>query len=159
MSNLIIGVMYVNDELLLKIKDELVGLYGPIKSEMEPYDFTSFTKYYFDEMGPKIMKKMLVFDKKITKKDLVSIKKEITLLEKKYSVGDKRQINIDPGLIDKSRFALASFKTGTDYKEDLGDGVYAHTVLEFDSEVKTFWHTFPDYKKHKDLFLELVKDL
>jgi len=152
--NLIIGIMYADDGLFDKVKESLISLYGPIKIETEPYDFTQFTKYYEKEMGSKILKKFFIFEKKIEKKDLVEIKQEITLIEKKYSVDDKRQINLDPGFISNEELTLASFKKGTNYKENLGSGVYAHKVLEF-KPLKTFWHTFPDYKKFKDKFSEI----
>ena len=54
---------------------------------------------------------------------------------------------------------LASFKY-RDFKEDIGEGVYAHKVLEFDNgEIKSFFHTFPDFKNKlvQDFFLSLIK--
>jgi len=98
-----------------------------------------------------------IFDKKVSKEDLVEIKHKITSLEKKYSSDEKRKINLDPGLIDSKKLILASFKKGTDYKEEL-KGVYLHTVLEF-NPLKEFWHTFPDYKKFKEKFSDLTKKL
>ena len=89
---------------------------------------------------------------------MVSIKKETTDLEKKFSVDGKRQANIDPGYIGQYELVLASFKRGRGYKQELGDGVYAHKVLEFDDGgVQTFWHTFPDYKENKESLIGLAK--
>jgi len=154
--NLIIGIMYVDDAK--KVKKDLVDEFGSIKIETEPYDFTQFTKYYNREMGDKIFKKFFIFEKKIEKKDLVEIKKKITEIEGKYSKDKKRQINLDPGFINNEELTLASFKRGTNYKEDLGNGVYAHKVLEF-KPLKIFWHTFPDYKKFKEKFLVISEGL
>ena len=62
-------------------------------------------------------------------------------------MNNKRTINIDPGYANKNEVVLASFK-GKDFKENLGNNVFAHKVLEFnDGKAKEFWHTFPDFKQ------------
>ena len=81
------------------------------------------------------------------KKELAEIKLKTTDIEKKYSKDGKRTINLDPGCLSESELVLASFKKGTNYKEQVSDKVWLHKVLEFDGkEVKVFWHTFPDYR-------------
>jgi len=77
-------------------------------------------------------------------------------IEERYSKNNKRQINLDPGCLSKTALVLASFKSGTNYKEKISDKVYAHKVLEFKKgKVITFWHTFPDYREKKRIFLGL----
>ncbi|MFH2028757.1 MAG: DUF4416 family protein [Nanoarchaeota archaeon] len=152
MSNLIIAIMYSDNGTYVKVKSILIEKYGLIKKETEPYDFDKFTSYYEKEMGKGIIKRFLIFDKEIEKNDLVKIKHETTEVEKEFSIDNKRTINLDPGYLNNKELVLASFKKGTNYKEDMGQGVYAHKVLEFNGEIKTFWHTFPDYKEHKELF-------
>mgnify|MGYP001592809108 FL=1 len=52
---------------------------------------------------------------------------------------------------------MASFK-GKDFKEDLGDAVFAHKVLEFRGDkVGDFFHTFADFKSNdvRDFFLNI----
>lgn len=144
--NLMFAIMYSSDSLYEKAKAILVEIYGPIKKEGPEYDFDQFTSYYEKEMGKGLKKRIVIFEKAIEKKDLIKIKKEITEIENQFSVNNNRQINIDPGYLSKTELVLASFKKGTNYKEDLGEGVYAHKVLEFKDKVSIFWHTFPDYR-------------
>ncbi|MBU0614635.1 MAG: DUF4416 family protein [Nanoarchaeota archaeon] len=154
MDRLLIAVMYPDEENLDKVKSDLVKEYGLIIKESEPYDFTTFTSYYEPEMGAKILKRFLIFEKKISKNDMIEIKKKITEFEKKYSVDGKRTINLDPGYISSTELVLATCK-GKGFKEKLGDKVWAHKVLEFkDGEAIAFYHTFADYKKFKDWFVD-----
>ncbi|HZX44739.1 MAG TPA: DUF4416 family protein [Candidatus Nanoarchaeia archaeon] len=158
MNNLLFAVMYSDKEIYDKSLLKLIAAYGAVKDECPEYDFDKFTPYYEEEMGKGLTKRFVVFEKAIEKKDLVSIKKETTDLEKKFSVDGKRQVNIDPGYIGQYELVLASFKRGRGYKQELGDGVYAHKVLEFDDGgVQTFWHTFPDYKENKESLIGLAK--
>ena len=158
MNRLIIGVMYGSLEKFNLVLKDLVGLYGSVLISMKEYDFTKFTKFYIEEMGAVIFKKMIVFEKEVSKKDLVKIKEDTTKLEEKYSVDGKRKINLDPGFISSEKMVLASFKKGTGYKEKISDEVYLHTVLKF-KPLEEFQHTFFDYKQKKEEFLELSKSL
>jgi len=151
-GNLFFALMYKDNEILKKAINE--NDFGDIVAKSEEFDF-NFTDYYEKEFGSNLKKTIIIFNKKIIKKDLVDIKKFTTTIEKKYSVNNKRQINIDPGYVDDKEVVLASFKK-KDFKEDLGDGVYAHKVLEFENgKVKDFWHTFMDYKEEwiKNIFM------
>jgi len=175
MNKLMIAVMYSDEGLYLECKKELVELFGEIFFESEAYDFDKFTSYYSDEMGKGLVKRFIIFEKPIEKislndksikiksikkeslikKNLKKIKFKTTEIEKKYSKDGKRQINLDPGYLSSSELVLASFKKGTNYKEDVGDGVYLHKVLEFEKDkVIMFWHTFPDYKENWEFFIE-----
>jgi hypothetical protein len=155
MNKLMIAVMYSDDGLYSKCKNILIEKYGSILKESKPYDFDQFTSYYAKEMGEGILKRFLIFEKEISKQDLIEIKKFITSVEKDFSKDGNRTINLDPGYVNSNELVLASFKRGTDYKEDLGEGVYAHKVLEFkDGKVEQYWHTFPDYrvKENQEFF-------
>ena len=150
--------MYSDKEIYEDCKKDLIDLFGEAE-ETETYNFDKFTSYYEEEMGKSFVKRFLIFKKEIIKKDIIKIKLKITEIEKKYSKDSKRTINLDPGYLSETELVLASFKKGTDYKEFLGEKVYAHKVLEFkDNKAITFWHTFPDYKEKKELFLELAKN-
>jgi len=160
MNNLIIAIMYSDKELYSKVKNILIDKYGSISKESTPYDFDKFTSYYEKEMGKELLKCFLIFEKEIEKKDLIQVKKEITEIEKEFSVDDNRQINLDPGYVNDHELVLASFKSGTNYKEDLGNGVYAHKVLEVkDGKIERYWHTFPDYrvKENQEFFFSKDK--
>jgi len=147
-SMLFFALMYKDNNILEKTINLLKNNFGDIIKKSEEYNF-NFTDYYEKEFGNDLKKIIIIFDKKINKKDLIEIKNKITEIEKEFSADGKRKINIDPGYIDDKEVILASFKK-KDFKENLGNGVYAHKVLEFvDGKVKEFWHTFPDYREEK----------
>ena len=156
-AKLMIAVMYSDENIYDSCKEELISLFWEISKESEPYDFDKFTKYYEKEMGKGLLKRFIIFEKNVSKGDLAEIKLKTTEIEKKYSKNNKRQVNLDPGYLRDIELLLASFKSGTNYKEKISDKVYAHKVLEFkDGKVITFWHTFPDYREHKRLFLDYL---
>ncbi len=143
---LFFGIMFSDRNLYDDCLKDLIKKFGEIEKESFEYDFDGYTDYYEKEMGKGLRKKIIIFKKQINKKDLVEIKKFITEIEKKYSEKGKRRVNIDPGFVSEEKVVLASFKK-KDFKEDLGNGVYAHEVLRSeDGKVKDFWHTFGDYK-------------
>lgn len=153
-NNLLIAIMYSDKEIYETCKKDLIALFGETKKETKTYDFDNFTSYYEKEMGKGLVKRFLIFKKTINKKDLIKIKLKTTEIEEEFSKNNNRTINLDPGYLSKTELVLASFKKGTDYKEFLGNKVYAHKVLEFkNKKAITFWHTFPDYKEKKELFL------
>ena len=154
-NKLIIAVMYSDKNIYEKVKSILIEKYGEISKESNEYDFDKFTHYYEKEMGSGLVKRFLIFSYNLEKNDLIKVKKETTEIENEFSKDGNRTINLDPGYVNKEELVLASFKKGTNYKEDLGEGVYAHKVLEFKDGVKIFWHTFPDYKvrENQDFFI------
>ena len=155
---LFFALMYNNNEKLEKTINDLKNNYGNIISRSQEYDF-NFTNYYEKEFGNNLKKTIIIFNKKISKKDLVEIKNKITNIEKNYSVDGKRQINIDPGYVNIKEIVLASFK-GKDFKEKLNNNVFLHKVLEIENgQIKDFFHTFPDFKSKlvQEFFLSLIK--
>lgn len=153
------AIMYSSDEDFNKAKNDLIKKYGSIKSQSPDYEF-DFTDYYKDEMGSNLKKRFLIFNKEISKQDLVDIKFSITEIEKKYSINNKRTINIDPGYLSQKEFVLATFKPRS-FKEKIHDKVWLHKVLEFDgNNIKHFFHTFADYKdKNNQKFIVSNKPL
>ncbi len=145
MAKLFMAVMYASDELFDSAKADLVAKYGDVRAESNAYNF-DFTGYYDDEMGSGLKKKLLVFEKEVSKQDLESVKFFITEVEEKYSDLGNRSVNIDPGYISSDELVLATWK-GKSFKEKISDKIWVHKVLEFEGDkVKEFFHTFADYK-------------
>ena len=141
--------MYAKEETLDECKKELIAKYGPIREEEEPYNFDQ-TTYYEEEFGTNLKKQFIIFQNHIQTNQLANIKHEITEIEKEFSKEGKRTINIDPGYLTDKQLTLASFKPRIDVKQDIGQGVYAHTVI--DNRTETFGHTFRDYRDHLQFF-------
>ena len=160
MTNLLfMAIMYSSEDVFTKTKNDLISKYGEVKAEGSSYAF-SFTDYYEKEMGSNLKKKFLIFNKEISKQDLIDIKLFITEIEEKYSINNKRTINIDPGYLSSKEFVLATFKQRS-FKEKIHDKVWLHKVLEFDgNNIKHFFHTFADYKdKNNQKFIVSNKPL
>ncbi len=156
-NQLIIAAMYPDEGIYNKVKLVLIEKFNNIIKESGEYNFDKFTSYYEKEMGKNLIKRFLIFDYNLEKKDLIKIKKQTAEIEKEFAINGKRTINLDPGYVNEKELVLASFKKGANYKEELGEGVYAHKVLEFkDGKAKIFWHTFPDYriKENQEFFMK-----
>jgi len=157
-GTLFFALMYKNEKILEETITSLKNDYGKIISKSLEYDF-NFTDYYEKEFGDDLKKIIVFFNKKINNEELKNIKLRIKDIEREFFTNNKRKINIDPGYMNHKEVVLASFK-GKNFKEDIGQGVYAHKVLEFDNgELKSFFHTFPDFKSGlvQDFFLTLIK--
>jgi hypothetical protein len=149
-GRLLFGIMFSSREAYEEALNDLIEKFGEIEISGFEYNFGKFTPYYEKEMGKNIVKKIIIFKKKIRRGDLASVKMLTAEIEKKYAVNGKRRVNIDPGYLSDSELTLASFKKGTNYKEQASEKVWLHKVLEFkDGKVITFWHTFPDYKSRE----------
>lgn len=149
--------MFNSEESYTKALHEITHQYGSIAHKSPVYNF-NFTNYYEEEMGPNLKKQLLIFKREIEKVDLIKIKQQTTELEQKFSNNGKRTVNIDPGCLSETEFALASCKPKP-FKEKLDGRTYAHTILTFaNSEIKTFPHTFPEFRqKEIQLFLQQHK--
>ncbi|MDO8740929.1 MAG: DUF4416 family protein [Candidatus Woesearchaeota archaeon] len=161
-AKLLIGIMFSDKKLYSNAMNDLKSRFGDIEAESKEYEFSKITDYYADEMGSRILKKFLVFKNKINKDDLAGIKLFTIEVENKYKRYKKRKVNIDPGCLTNDSLVLASFKKGTNYKEQISERVYAHKVLEFrKNEAIMFWHTFPDYreKKNQDFIKKIITSL
>lgn len=146
-AKLLIGIMFSDKKICGNAVDDLKSRFGDIEAESNEYEFSKITGYYADEMGKRILKKFIVFENKINKDDLAEIKLFTAEVEDKYRKYKKRKINLDPGCLSNDSLVLASFKKGTNYKEQISKRVYAHKVLEFkENKAIAFWHTFPDYR-------------
>ena len=147
---LIIAIFTPQPDLFPKIERELEKKWGKIDFKCPLFDF-NYTDYYQEEMGFDLKKKFICFESLISPENLDSIKLSTNELEKKYSVADKRLVNIDPGYISNSNLVLASTK---DYYHRiyLGNGIYAEVTLFFqkDSFQPLLW-TYPDYKTSESI--------
>lgn len=122
-------------------------------------DGTSFShsKYYEEEMGEGLLRKLFTFENLIERTDIVEIKAFTNKLEEVFSYEGNRTINIDPGYIAQEHLILATGK-GYSHRPYLGKGVYADlTLIYMKDEYHTLEWTYPDYgnKEMRELFKSL----
>jgi len=144
-AKLIIGVMYKDENLCMRVLNLLNGLFGEIEDSLE-FNF-DFTKYYEKETGKNLKKSILLFKKEIDRTKLADIKLITNGIEDDLSKDGARQINIDPGYVTQDSVVLASAKE-LPHRIYLKKGIFADVVLtyynkQFESNVRTF----PDYRQ------------
>ena len=157
-GTLFLSIMYKEEKVLKEALNHIERDIGTVFFKIKDYDF-NFTDYYEKEFGSGLKKTIYVFDGRIKKDELVEIKVLCGQIELDFAdeISGKRSINIDPGYFNEMEVVLASFK-GKEFKEDLGDGIFAHKVLEFeDGKAKEFFHTFEDFKSKdvQDFFINM----
>lgn len=134
------------DERLFKdLYKELEKTWGKTQLISEWLDF-SHTDYYTKEMGSGLKRRLILFKEPADQENLKNFKVKSWEIEEKYSINNKRQINIDPGFLTMERFILL---TGKNYSHRiyLGEGVFADlTFVHENGEFTTLSWTYSDYK-------------
>lgn len=160
-AKLFIGIIYRNKDVYNKVLNELIKKFGPLENDSIEYNFDQFTNYYEKELGKNLLKKIIVFKNLIDRVYLADIKVFTNNLEEKYSVNNKRTINLDPGYLTKQQLVLASVKN-TPYKVYIGKGIFAHLTYYFGkNKCIEALRTFPDFrdKKVQMFFVKIKKKL
>jgi hypothetical protein len=103
------------------------------------------TDYYADEMGGPLFRQFVVATAPVPRDALPEIKVLLEGIERDMADGQKRAVNLDPGLITPENFVLATGKNFT-HRIYLRDGVFADLTLEFrGGEFRALPWTYPDY--------------
>lgn len=140
--------------LISKLKDN----FGDVFLITDDIDF-NLTDYYSDEMGIGLKKKFFLFKELIFESKLSVVKNITNDIEKDFSCFGKRNVNLDPGILDFAKVILASTKDFS-HRIYIGNGVFAEITLIFNhvkkenSLLDNFrflpW-TYPDFKNEKYL--------
>lgn len=159
---LLFQAVTVNDPLLFDDLEKLLSrFYGKIEKEFGPFEFSSFSQYYREEMGEKLFKKFYIFQKSVSLENFYRFKLESQAMENKYSIDGKRNINIDPGSLTLYQLSLLTTKAFS-HRTYLAEGIYAEcTLIAKGSGYTALPWTYPDYKTPEALafFKEAKKHL
>jgi hypothetical protein len=153
------GLIFSSTQNIENIYEKLIEKWGGIehKSEIIPFDYTD---YYSVEMGKNLMRQWVSFKNEINAGALADIKAVSNDIEQKFTVSEKRQINIDPGYITLANVILASTKDFS-HRIYLRKGIYAEITLIYKGKEFIFlpW-TYPDYKSKTaiDFFKNIRQD-
>ena len=153
---LILGFIYGDEAVFIQARNKLKVKFGRIDFSSEALDF-NYTNYYELEMGRSLKRRFISFSKPISASKLYRIKLYANRLESKFLNAGKRQINIDPGYLDKAKLVLASTK---DYAHRiyLQKGIFAEITLTYrgNSFSANEW-SYPDYrsKEYIDIFNQI----
>jgi len=158
-EKLVVGVLISH----LPLKDTLINLlkksFGPTDYESELLDF-SFSSYYNTEMGTPVKRFFLSFKELISPDSLASVKVQTNTVEQGLAERGKRRVNLDPGMLCRSRFILASTKDSS-HRIPLGQGIYGEITLMYErGSFRAVEWTYPDYRSAAYLhILNAVRNL
>ena len=153
---LFVGCLYAQEEFFSKACADLAGKYGKIDYVSQQLKFDC-TNYYTEEMGHKLFKKFVGFEELWNPQNIYQVKIQTNLIEEKYTLSQKRRINLDPGIITLGNVILLTTKNFAQ-RIPLQEGIYAEVHLIY---MKGKYHdlpwTYPDYKTecYKEKFLKI----
>ena len=157
-EKLIIGILAseqkLPDQLIVKLENE----FGTIERIDGPHPF-NYTKYYNDEMGDAIQKFFLTFNQLVEPDRLAEIKELTNLIEEEFRSGNKRRVNLDPGILSETRFILATTKD-RGHRVPLKNGIYGEvTLIYMNKEFKPLPWTYADFcdPVYRNLLKEIRK--
>ena len=146
---LVCGVLAADEAFLAEALAALERAFGPRAAESPVLPF-AFTRYYEKEMGPRLLRTLVAFERPVDPGRLAAIKLRTNALEREIAArapaGVPRPVNLDPGTVDAARLVLATTKDHA-HRLYLGEGIYG--------EVTLIWHkggftpldwTYPDFR-------------
>jgi len=155
-EKLVMPVLISRMQMRLSLLEELQTRYGPIDYTSIDLPF-SYTRYYDGEMGTPITRFFISFLRLIDPGTLAQVKHETNALESRFTEAGRRKVNIDPGLLNLSRFILASSKDGS-HRIPLSDGVFAEVTLVYErGGYRPLEWTYPDYRSEE--YLGILADI
>jgi hypothetical protein len=139
------GIITASTDLSQKALEKFSERFGKIDHSSLKIDF-GFTEYYKDEMGEKLYRYWVSFDRLIDPSELSAAKILSNSIEENFTQSGKRRVNIDPGYITPAKVVLASSKDFS-HRIYLKDGIYAEVTLIYKHKDFTpLQWTYPDYQ-------------
>ena len=128
-EKLIVGILYSDEALLSEALSALTEEFGDIDAVSPQFSFSKeFSNYYDDELDGEGLRRIYSFSTPIEPQRQAEIKIFTNELEKRLSVGGKRHVNIDPGLINHGRLLLMTTKP-TGFRIPISNGIYTELTL------------------------------
>ncbi len=153
------GFIYKEENQFNEAKNILTERFSDIDIETDAIPFDN-TSYYDSEMGTPLFRKFTGFSRLIPPSDLPDIKIFTNSMEREFSNGGARLINLDPGYLSDANIIIGTAKNHY-HRVPLNKGIYAHIeyMLRKDEFVTMAW-TYPDFKKPEYMaFFKQLKDL
>ena len=140
----IVGILTSRTEGLSDVLEKLMPFFGTADIVGDWQAF-SHTRYYEEEMGPRLSRCFVSFDKLVHPDGAATFKAFTMEVEHGLSWGGRRTVNIDPGYIDANKVVLISVKGGG-HKICLREGIYADMLLWYNKGWEAFPWAFPDFR-------------
>ena len=157
---LVIGILFTGAGEPAALGPRLEAEFGEIDYASPVLPFT-FTDYYTGEMGSPLWRRFFGFRGLVGPERLADIKIATNKIEEEYlregARGPGRQVNLDPGILNLSRFILATTKDNS-HRIPLAHGIYAEITLRFThKDFEPLPWTYPDYatREYRDILLQI----
>jgi hypothetical protein len=159
-AKLVIGFLVHDRTLAGWAVEELGQFFGSLDlvSPWLPFDFTD---YYAREMGTPLYRRLVAYKRLVKQDKLPDIKHVTNRIEVRGTRQGRRRVNIDPGILLRERFVLATGKNFT-HRVYLGRGIYADLTLIYrQGAFHTLPWTYPDYAdtRHQAFLLQARRKL
>ena len=159
---LVMGVLSSSKEAISEAESKTEYIFGPLLRKTDPEIFEGFTCYYEKEMGPDLLRSFWVFTEPIVRAALVEAKLSTNRIEREMSIGGRRTVNLDPGLLSLESLVLATTKPYS-HRIYLSKGIYGELSYMFrrDGGIDLLQWTYPDYRKSvvMDFFSGIRKEV
>jgi hypothetical protein len=159
---LVMGVLVSSEEALTEVESRVEYMFGPLLRRTTPISFEKFTSYYENEMGTDLLRSYWVFIERIVRGALVEAKLATNRIEREMSIGSKRKVNLDPGLLTPESLVMATTKPYS-HRIYISKGVYGELAYRFrkDGGIDLMPWTYPDYRKSTamDFFSSIRKEV
>jgi hypothetical protein len=146
-----IASLFSSQEVFNKAIPRLNELFGHVYYE-SPHLPWNFSTYYNGELGAPLYRQFMFFENIVDPVSLVDAKLALCEIEKEFSTGGNRRINLDPGYMSLAKVVLASRKNYS-HRIYLGKGVFCELELFFqEGRFNPLPYTYFDYRD--DYFLK-----
>lgn len=138
------SLILAREDLTGPVLRRLATYWGPVDLVSHLWPFTA-TEYYSREMGGNLWRCLASFLHMASAAHLADWKVFTNSLEKRFSLGGRRLVNLDPGYVTRERLVLA---TGKNYAHRvyLSQGIYGDlTLLAGRPGFQALSWTYPDY--------------
>ena len=143
-ARLVVSAIYRDGTALDAAIPRVTELLGGVRFAGTVFPFDA-TEYYADEMGAPLFRRFLAAAAPVSRDALPEVKIGLERIERELSVGGRRTVNLDPGMVTPENFILATGKNFT-HRVYLRDGVFADLTLVFrKGEYRALPWTYPDY--------------
>ncbi len=142
----IASLIMARADLSSRVIRRLADYFGP-PDIIGPWQPFTATAYYEEEMGPDLGRRLVAFLHLADPAHLAHWKLFTNEVEKEFSLGGRRLVNLDPGYLSKERLVLA---TGKNYAHRLylEQGIYGDlTLIYSQGGFQPLPWSYPDYSQ------------
>jgi Domain of unknown function (DUF4416) len=144
------GCLFSSQDIYEAARAALRKDLGNILLETPPLPW-KHSDYYAEELGSPLFRTFIFFNTVIDTSVLPDIKLTVMHMEKEFSKGGKRRINIDPGYLSLAKVVLSSRKNYS-HRIYLGKLVFAELELIFkEGSFHPLPYTYTDYRDEANI--------